>query len=275
MEEAFQADGSSFPAGTFYIPSFPDAAGTLGGMARELGVDFTAINEKPSASSVELNQPRVGLWDRYGGSMPSGWVRFVLEEFDFPYRLVFPQELDAGHLIDSFDVIIFPDGAIPAFRAGMSGRGRYGGSSPDIESIPPKYRDRLGSVTAENTIPQIKAFLEAGGTVITLENSTSLGYHLGLPISDYLVDDEGNPLRPEEFFVPGSLLEVAAQDPSPVSAGMGDHYIVNFARSPVFGVEPGASGIKVLSEYRDSAPLRSGWAWGQEKLQGGAAMLEA
>ena len=27
--------------------------------------------------------------------------------------------------------------------------------------------------------------------------------------------------------------------------------------------------------YEDETPLRSGWAWGQEKLQGGVAMLEA
>jgi hypothetical protein len=56
---------------------------------------------------------------------------------------------------------------------------------------------------------------------------------------------------------------------------MNSRYIVNFARSPVFRVEPGATELEVLSAYRDETPLRSGWAWGQEKLQGGAAMLKA
>ena len=33
----------------------------------------------------ELRMPRIGLWDRYGGSMPSGWTRWVLERFEFPF----------------------------------------------------------------------------------------------------------------------------------------------------------------------------------------------
>lgn len=244
-------------------------------MARELGVDFIGTGSAPTGESLALEKPRVGLWDRYGGSMPSGWVRFILEQFDFDFRLVFPQELDAGNLIESFDVLIFPDGAIPTLGPSRGG-GRYGGGSdPDRSMIPAEYHDRLGSVTAETTIPRIREFLEAGGTVIALENSTSLGFHLGLPILNHLVDGDGNPLRPEEFFVPGSLLEVVKGDESPVTTGMEDRYIVNFARSPVFGVQPGAPDIRILSEYRDDTPLRSGWAWGQEKLQGGAAMLEA
>lgn len=43
----------------------------------------------------------------------------------------------------------------------------------------------------------------------------------------------------------------------------------------MFGIESGASGIRPLAVYDDEAPLRSGWAWGQEHLQGGVAMLEA
>lgn len=274
LQEAFEADGKTFPPGAFFIPTSPGLRDEVETLAHELGVDFTTVAQKPSGDALALKKPRVGLWDRYGGSMPSGWVRFILEEFDFDFRLVFPQELDAGDLIDSFDVLIFPDGAIPSFRPGQGG-GRYGrGGAPNLETLPAEYRDWLGSVSTANTIPRLKAFLEAGGTIITMEGSTSLGYHLGLPISDYLVDGEGTPLSPSEFFVPGSLLEISERDESLVTTGVEDDLIVNFARSPVFSVDPGAQGIRVLNEYRDATPLRSGWAWGQEKLQGGAAMLE-
>ena len=143
------------------------------------------------------------------------------------------------------------------------------------EGIPPEYRDRLGSVTAQNTVPRLREFLADGGTVITLEGSTSLGYHLGLPIQDFLTDAEGTPLRNEEFFVPGSLLEMELQGNSLVTEGLNDPLIVNFARSPVFELEPGARGVRPLALYEDDAPLRSGWAWGQDKLQGGLALLEA
>ena len=41
---------------------------------------------------------RIALGDQYGGSMPSGWTRWILEQFEFPFDVVFPQELDAGNL---------------------------------------------------------------------------------------------------------------------------------------------------------------------------------
>ena len=56
---------------------------------------------------------------------------------------------------------------------------------------------------------------------------------------------------------------------------MEETLIVNFARSPVFGIEAGATGMTPLASYASATPLRSGWAWGQEKLEGGVAMLEA
>ena len=43
-----------------------------------------------------LKPVRVGLWDRYGGSMPSGWTRWLLEQFEFPFQVVYPPELDKG-----------------------------------------------------------------------------------------------------------------------------------------------------------------------------------
>ena len=141
--------------------------------------------------------------------------------------------------------------------------------------IPEEYRNRLGSVTAQTTVPRLREFLEEGGTIITLEGSTALGYHLGLPVRDFLTDPDGTPLRSEEFFVPGSLLEVKLQGASLVSHGLDETLIVNFARSPVFGLEAGATGVRSLARYEDRTPLRSGWAWGQEHLRGGHAMIEA
>jgi len=268
------ANGVTYPEGTFWIPMESEVAGRVGELGRELGVTFIGVPTAPGGEALALRQPRIGLWDQYGGSMPSGWVRFILDEFGLDFQLVFPPELDAGNLAAKFDVLIFPDGAIPGAGSGGGFRGR-GGGGPDPETIPAEYRSRMGRVTAETTVPQIRAFLEEGGTVVTLEGSTDLAYHLGLPLRDFLVDPDGTPLRSEEFFVPGSLLEVVRQGTSPVTSGMKEAFIVNFARSPVFGLQPGATGIRPLAVYEDDTPLRSGWAWGQEHLQGGVAMLEA
>ena len=67
-------------------------------LAQELGLTFVGAPRKPRGSALELAKPSIGLWDRYGGSMPSGWVRFILDEFGMDFELVFPPELDAGNL---------------------------------------------------------------------------------------------------------------------------------------------------------------------------------
>ena len=63
---------------------------------------------------------RVGLWDRYGGSVESGWIRWLLERYEFPFEVVYPQTLDAGNLNTKFDVLIFPTEAIPRAMAPRS-----------------------------------------------------------------------------------------------------------------------------------------------------------
>ena len=213
--------------------------------------------------------------------MPSGWVRFMLEEFEFDYRLVFPQELDAGNLNDSFDVLIFPDGSIPSGTGG--GRSGYGSRRPGsgASAIPQEYQDRIGSVTADITIPQIREFLEKGGTVITEGTATNLGYHLDLPISNHLVvmneQGEEQPLRSQQYYVPGSILDVKLEHVSPVTYGLGERIDVLFSRSPVFrlGADAEQQGVRRIGWFDSPEPLRSGWAWGQEYLENGTTLIEA
>ena len=72
---------------------------------KELGLSFDGVSAAPSAEALKLNKVRIGLWDRYGGSMPSGWTRWLFEQFEFPFELVYPQTLDAGDLNAKFDAI--------------------------------------------------------------------------------------------------------------------------------------------------------------------------
>jgi glutamine amidotransferase-like uncharacterized protein len=52
---------------------------------------------------------------------------------------------------------------------------------------------------------------------------------------------------------------------------------VFFDNSPVFRLDPDAAlkGVKSVAWFDSPTPLRSGWAWGQQYLDGGAAMVEA
>jgi hypothetical protein len=223
--------------------------------------------------ATTLRQPRIALWDRYGGSMPSGWTRWLLEQYEIPFEVVYPSQLDAGNLKKKYDVIVFPDGGMPRPGATASLFDR----TPDAASIPVEFRNRLGSVSQEKTIPQLADFLRAGGTVVTIGSSTSLAQFLGLPIGNKLVDKDGKPLKREDYYIPGSVLRARVDASQPLAYGMDEQVDVFFDNSPVFtvGKDAEAQGIRRVAWYDSAAPLRSGWAWGQKNLEGGAAIVQA
>ena len=274
------AGGTTFPAGSWYIPAGGQATAVLRKLAGEKGLTAVAVNAGPGAGAAVLRPIKVGLWDQYGGSMPSGWVRWMLEQFEFPFEVVYPQRLDAGNLRSQFDVLVFVDGGIPtAGAAGGQGGGGFGGGVP--ADLPDQLKATTGRVTAEKTIPQLKTFLEAGGRVVTIGSSISLARHLGLPVADYLMErtPEGRvrPIPREKFFIPASLLEVAVNQEATSALGMERNAIVMFDESPVMRLAPDAEerGVKPVAWFASAAPLKSGWAWGQTYLEGGIAMAEA
>jgi hypothetical protein len=271
--------GADKAPGAIFVPSRPQTMAVLKKAATDLGISVTPVTAKPEGDLIKLKPVRIGLWDQYGGSMPSGWVRFILENYEFPFEVVYPQSLDAGNLNAKFDVLIFVDGGIPETDGGGRGRG-FGGGQPTAESIPAEYRNRLGRVTVAKTVPQIKTFLDQGGTVLAIGSSTSLADHLKLPLGDALVEvtqDGEKPLSQDKFYVPGSVLQVSVDNTNPLAYGMGTKADVFFDHSPAFHARPDASlkGVRSVAWFANASPLRSGWAWGQEYLDGAVAVAEA
>jgi hypothetical protein len=272
MPNGFTDGGVSYPAGTWFIPAGAAAEKVVQAAAKNLGVTFLPANAKPSGAQP-VKPMRIALVDRYGGSMPTGWTRLVMEQFEFPYTVVYPQELDRGNLKAKYDVIVLTDGMI----SDGTGRGGGGfGASQDTMLTPAPYRNRLGRITPDKTVPQLKAFLEAGGRVVTIGSSIALGKQIGLPIDNFLVDG-GKAIGREKYYIPGSLLEVKMDTTATVTSGMPAHPIVMFDNSPVMklGPDAAAKGVRPLATFDTDTPLRSGWAWGQNYLKGGVSMAEA
>ncbi len=272
--------GSEMVLGDFFIPSSSKTRTILSRSVSENGVKVRAANRK-QAGLEKITPARIAIWDRYGGSIQSGWLRWILEQYNFPFKTVYSQEIDSGNLRNKFDVIIFPSGAIPEYREEVRRQaGEYPRPAPS-EDIPEEYRSWTGSLTSEWSIPQLKKFLEEGGTVIVTGTSTNLAYHLGLPVSNALVrnDEKGNQiaLSNTEFFIPGSLLKVSV-DPSQQDAwGMKEEGIVYFSRSQVLKLREDAEkkGVKRLLWFTDDNPLASGWALGQHYLKDGVTGFTA
>ncbi len=273
-------DGHEYPPGTFYIPAGPSSRVLVQNLASEIGLDFTSVASRPPGAALRLKPARIGLWDRYGGSMDSGWVRWLLERFEYDFSLVYPPELDAGGLSKKFDVLIFVRGGIPPAQGDDTGRFTRR-LSIDPDSVPEAFRHMVGSVTAEKTLPQLKAFLEQGGAVLAIGSSTNIAYHLNLPLSDALTEtgEDGKPvsLPMTKYFVPGSVLRVRVDNTQPAAHGLPEEVDVFFNRSPVFRIAAGINGpgLETVAWFDSDAPLRSGWAMGQHFLKDGLAVVEA
>lgn len=280
MKAASTVAGRTYPAGAWFIANRAGARPIVDKVAADLGVNFDGVASRPTGDALRMKNIRVGLWDQYGGSMPSGWMRWIFEQFDFPnVRQVFAQELDAGSLNSKFDVLVFADGGIPESDRGAGGG--FGGRQPQASEIPEEFRGHLGRVTIEKTIPQLKAFMENGGTVITIGGSSALAHHLGLPVQNHLVErtqsGADRPIPRERLFVPGSVLNAAVDNTHPVAHGLQKRVDLFFDNSPVFrlGADAAAKGVTPVVWFDSPSPLRSGWAWGQGYLNGGVAVAEA
>ena len=277
---------TTYPAGAIYVPARPTTKAVLDKIAADLGMNIEGVAVKPTGEAFKLKVTRVALWDRYGGSMDSGWIRWILEQaYQTTFEVVYAPALDAGDLNAKYDVIIFPNGSIPAMPGqgggGRGGGGGGGGQAGAAANIPEEFRGQQGSITADKTIPQLKKFVENGGTIIAIGSGTSIAGHFGLPLGNHLAERQPNGterrLGNEKFYVPGSVLQVAVDATSPLAFGVGDKVDVFFDNSPTFRLEPDAAikGVKAVAWFDSPAPLRSGWAWGQQYLDGGTAMVEA
>jgi hypothetical protein len=169
----------------FLVPATDQSTRILRELVDHRGLVVGATNPgSPAARAV--GPPRIGLFDQYGGSIPSGWARWILEQFEFPFELVYPKRLDQGDLARQFDVLVFVGPGIP--RAGRPGRP----APPPPDDLPSEYQDRLGRITAEQTIPALKAFVEGGGRIVAVGAATALAEHFGLPVDNHLVERTPN-----------------------------------------------------------------------------------
>jgi hypothetical protein len=281
VKTALQADGQDLGIGAIWVPASPTVLPILGKGAKELGITVHGVTQAPAGEAFKINPVRVGLYDQYGGLMPSGWTRWLFEQFEFPFEVVYPQTLDAGNLRSKFDVLIFTDGAM---RRGPGGRGggRGGaGAAIDPQTVPEEYRGWIGRITEEKTIPQIKQFVESAGTVVTVGSSTGMAELLGVPVSNSLVekgpDGADRALPRDKFYIPGSLMRAQIDNHSPLAYGMPEQVDMFFDNSPVFKLGPDAKAKNTSPVAWFSGPdtLESGWALGQKYLDGATAVAEA
>jgi hypothetical protein len=217
-----------------------------------------------SAPGRAVRKPRLGLYQPWTASMDEGWTRWVLEQYGFSYVLVHPEDFKTP-VADKIDVLIVADDArVPI--AGAPGGGRGGATAGAGRAVRPEYAYQLTSADLQG----FDRFVRNGGTLVCLSNASTFAIQqFNLPVRNVVAG-----LRPEDFFLRGSIVEVTTDPSHPVMAGMPSRAAVFVDGSPVFETSEGFKG-SVIARYAESgSPLLSGYLIGEKHLQGKAAALD-
>jgi len=237
----------------------------LSEIAVNSGVNFQSFSTgiKPGMRTVKRN--RVGMYRRYwGGNMDEGWTRFLLEQFNFPYKTIRDDVFKKGNMNKSYDVIILPSDSPGMITGKISERlKKYMG-----KDIPKKYQSGIG----EDGIRNLKKFVEQGGTLVTFGRS----YKFAVEEFDLQIKNVTDKLSSDEFFCGGSTLKADFDTNNPLAWGMPAHGLVLFVSSPAFEVTPGRHNedYKTIVRYKSENILKSGWLVGEKIIAAKSAMMQ-
>ena len=252
-EEAFFVGDRSYQStdgtGVIFITAKPTTKAVLDKAALDLGLNFTAVTSRPAGAMYKLTKPRIGLWDQYGGSMPSGHLRWLLEQFEFDFERVFPQTLDAGNLKAKYDVILFPDGGIPETDGGGGG---LAAAAADASRARTKFPRSIARISAAS---RSRDRAEAEGVRGSRRRDRRLRRIRGARSSPRPAGQR-SPRRSRsrtapsgrcpgtKYYIPGAMLQVAVDNTNPLAFGFEKKVDVFFDNSPVMELAPNSSMMR-------------------------------
>ncbi len=227
----------------------------------DLGVPVVAgtapAAERSPKGLRHLRAPRIGLYRSHLSNMDEGWTRWVLEQYEFPYRTLTDKDIRGGDL-SGLDIILFADEGedriLNGHRAG---------------TMPPEFVGGLGVEGAT----ALKRYVENGGWVYAWDGAADFAIStFGLPLRNTVRN-----VRDTDFFIPGSLVHLDTRPSSPLAAGMPERAIAFFVQSQAFAVIPAASegkqrverDLEVFASYGAKEFLVSGWELGGRRYAAG------
>jgi hypothetical protein len=228
-----------------------DQANAIGS---QFGLDLKGVKSVSGNSKQHaVTLPRVAIYHTWFSTQDEGWSRFTFEQRGVPYTSIDKDDLKAGELRKRFDVILIP---------------RTGGStSMFIHEIEKKYGPMPYTKTPEypshgspDSTPdmtggpgfvgmeQLKQFVEAGGVLVSLDNSTAVLAETGIARELEEVNAAG-------LFHPGSIVQAKARKPGhPVLYGFPETFQIYRGNGPLFQVDKPDRGM-ILLQY-GTKPLK-------------------
>ena len=239
-EQAFEAGGHKFSAGSFIIAGADRAA--LEPSIKELGLSAWAVASAPSVPTHDLDVPRIGYIHTWTSTQDEGWVRMALDKFKVPYTYFADNLVRKGDLKQKYDVIIFP-------HAGGSGNALVYGGVTGTEPRPYKKTDDTPHLGIQDStddmrgglgydgLQELYKFVQQGGVLITEGGTSTIFPEFNLT--------QGITVEPGEgLYVRGSILKAMLGDKtSPVLYGYDQNALaVYFNQAPILSVGGGGRG---------------------------------
>jgi hypothetical protein len=261
-------DAAGLGPGTFMLTA-RDAgqARLLAETVRAQGVTAVRVDRMPRMTLPPIRVARTGLYKSWVANIDEGWTRWLFEQYAFPFTSITNADVKAGALAERFDVIILPDQTPARIIDGHQpgDRQRVGPSN----SVPAEYQGGIGAAGIE----ALKAFVQAGGTLITFDAASDLPLQRFGGIFEH-VRNPISTLPQTTFYCPGSVLRISVDTASPWAFGMSDVAAADFASSRAFETDDPA--VVSVARYAASPGdvLMSGWLLGADRLAGRHAVLD-
>ena len=241
-EAAFEADGVNYPAGSFVIPMAGNPGNLpslLASAAEQYGFAATGVSVVPEVTTHAVAAPRVAVVHTWTSTQNEGWLRLGLDEYRIPYDYISVHEVrDHPKLHERYDVLIFG----PSTNNALSLLNGLQGDQP----VPWKRTTLTPNIGRQDATDDMRGglelqgilnlanFVKAGGTLITLQNTSVLPVHFGLATNVSI--------RPTpDLWAPGGVFRaIVSEAGSPLAYGYDSELGVYFNSAPVFVVSAGA-----------------------------------
>jgi Zinc carboxypeptidase len=211
--------------------------------------DF-ATAPQPAAGWHQVNRPRIGLYRSFMADIDEGWTRWLFEQFGFAYTTLRNADIQAGNLRTRFDSIVFADEPPNAIE---------NGHPPG--TMPEEFTGGLGTRGAE----ALREFARAGGTLVFLNRASEYAIgKFGINARNVVAN-----VPAQEFFSPGSLLNVKLDLRDPLTQGLPESIAIWSEGSPIWNID------ESVARYPDSGVLASGWLLGEKRIAGRAALIHS
>jgi hypothetical protein len=270
-ESEILVNGKRLPEGSFIVESPADEKA---GKNLLESINITPIGMDDRKEGKPLLMPRIAIVESWLHAMDAGWLRFVMDSYSIPYKVIHPVDIKTEDL-SKLDLIIFPDEDKSILLEGKIKTGE----SYYVSAYEPQYTKGM----EKEGLGKLFKFLTDGGKIIAWGDAVGLfeGYQaiqtdkdtreeFQLPFTDL-----SESLKKSGVYCPGSLVRMKLAANSPLTLGMPSETGFFYRGHPAFStsVPDFTMDRRVIGLIPEDNILMSGYCENEEKLANTPVMI--